>query len=725
MKPFAKTLLFILALVLPAAVTARAESVITVLFDAGSGSWSTDYSQRVASVNGTLYIARADGLYSYRTGDEAPKQLMDFAKTDLAGSPLPESKYAAMLIAELLSENGTLYALDTKLSALWRFDESAAAFVKEASFDAKDILHGDISLCSGFTMDGGHVYYIGADEMTGARNLWRLDPDAGHSAFVCPGISLIAPYAPGTLLAVTEGMRRESSLGLLSLPTGRVEEKLALDARYEGLHYDPATDTAYLARSGEVQAIKSFAPPVAAARMPIMKPAAGGALLDGGYLAIPYRDGVRILSTNPGLLTNAPLTILGQTWDLPMTEFSQANPDITFKQINTYPATAMDLILHMMGGGSAADVYVLHTSGYNLAALYEKGYFADLSQSEAVQSVVSAMYPCLKDACLRGGQTAALPFAVLYTVGGYNPQAFDAAGFTEQDVPKTYGELIDFVDRWPAEYAQMYPALSPFGTGAEGRVYKRVLARLIMNTRRMDCLRRGEPVTYDTPEMRTLMDKLYTADFSAVSPASPAASEADSSNTLFHAGIYVDALACNIGQFSYMPLSLFPGTQPVVLADAQVLLINPYTKNGRAAMAFLEFVAGSLPAQTRASLMPGENEPVRDPAFDLEMVEKSIEGAKKALAKAKEEDKRIIQDSLNDWLFVYENRAEFEWLVSPQSLAALRALDPYFMLLKADAANGTGGAASPGYVRFLDGQATLDQFLREMDQMERMIEKEN
>lgn len=737
MRPMVKKVLpLLLTLALASApLLAKAETVL--LFDQKSGQWSADWGQKVASIGDTLYIARSEGLYSHTIGDEASKQLMDFTEYDLSGSPLLQDAAGSPALAALFSQNTALYALELDPGGVWRFDPDASAFVQESAFDPAEAFGEDAldqSIFSGFCMEGDDIYYIALDPATGSHSLMMLDTASGKGEFIRSGILLAAPYAPGMLLVGTGSMGRLESLSLMDVKTGRLEEKLKLTADYRGLAYDPATDTAYLWRKGEIHLSRSFAPPEMAAHIPILSAVADGALLPGGRLALPYQDGVRIFTAHPAGLAAAPLRILGHTWELPMEAFSAANPDITFQFIDTYPESAMDLVMHMGSGDSAADVYVLSSTLYSLDALYEKGYFADLQDNEPIRETLGAMYPYLKDVLTRDGHVMALPFKSSYTVYGYNPRAFEEVGLSGDDVPKTYGELLDFIGRWAEEYAQEYPSMSLFGQDADIGAYRQIVAGSILEDRMYDCLRRGEPATYDTPQMRALLEKFIGTDFSVITPPMPEpASQSgedfeDWPRQLFLVGGYAGAQAGNIRQFSYMPLALSEDTQPVVPADTQILLINPYTQNYDTAVSFLEFVADNLPGEVRIELMPGENEPLRDPGFNVSMIENNINMAKERLEKADEADRKGIQEQLDHWLWEYDNRALFEWLVSRQSIAALRALDPYFVLQISNPMLGMEAneeITNLIYNRFLDGQLSAGQFVQELDQKLRMIALED
>lgn len=64
------------------------------------------------------------------------------------------------------------------------------------------------------------------------------------------------------------------------------------------------------------------------------------------------------------------------------------------------------------------------------------------------------------------------------------------------------------------------------------------------------------------------------------------------------------------------------------------------------------------------------------------------------------------------------------WLVSDVSLSVLRSLDQYFVLRQASENPGSGQSGATSTVRLLDRQMSLDQFIQEADQAEKLREGE-
>ncbi len=486
-------------------------------------------------------------------------------------------------------------------------------------------------------------------------------------------------------------------------------------------------------RKGAIYASVAFGEPKLAARIPVVSPLHGGTQLNGGYVALAYEDGVRIYKCDPAAVADESLTFVGHTYELPVEDFSAHNPGVTFAFSDFYPKNTAELVTHMMSGEGAADIYALYPGDYQLDALFEKGYYAKLEGSMIVSDTVSAMYLFIRDRLTRDGKILALPFASIYTVNMYNPGAFEEVGLSSADVPATYNELLDFIALWGEKYREEYPTMSLFGQTVDVGLYKRMIARSIMEDRMYTCIRQGRPVIYDTKEMRGLLDKLMATDFEVVDALAPDASYREyadpdhSPRQLFYIQGNASTQKATTEFFAYMPLKLAQNEEPVIVSSPQVLFINPYTRNFDAALAFVEYAAANLPDTLRTDMMPGQNEPVPDAGFDVAVIMDTISKLEEMVKTAKEEDKRSYQDQLDMWLQQLEEAQRSEWLASGESIAAFRSLDSWFMFQRPNPLAGMSyneEVSDLFYKRFLQGQITAEQLLREMDQKMRMIERE-
>jgi len=730
------TLVILILTLLLFALGAAAEGKDIILFDVAAGHWQNDDTQKVVSIKGTLYIARVDGLYSWNMGDEA-RQLMDFTKVGIDGSPIEGQTGMLSPISELMSDGTALYALDGKMEGLWRFDDAADIFVKEASFIFEEAFlegGGSSYLYSNFLMEGGNVYYTVLDTMTGSGSLIRVDVKSGKAERLKTGIYMAVPYYPGKLIVANGPHGWPDSVSVLDLATGSLMYKMDISNDARQIYYEIGSDMLYIVRKGAIYTSVAFGETRLAARIPVISPLPGGTHLNGGYAALAYEDGIRVYTCDPAAVTGETLTFVGPTFELPMEDYSVLHPDVTFAFSDFYPMNTAELVTHMMSGDGAADIYSIKIGVYSLDALYERGYFAGLQSSQTIVNTISAMYPFVKEQLMRDGKVIVMPFYNNFITHQYNPKAFEEIGLHGADVPKTYEELLDFITLWGEKYREKYSTMSLFGQNVDIKLYKRIVAQTILEDRMYACIRSGQPVTYDTAEMQALLAKLTATDFSVVNALASDSSYEEYAD-LDHPPrqlFYIWGTACAQTNytdfFSYMPLRLNTAVDPVVVSDMEVLLVNPYSLHFDQALAFVEYVASNLDTRMRVDLMPGENEPVRYPGFDVAWYYTSIKETEVAIAAAKEEDKRTLSDRLDVLKKELENELRFEWLVTAQSVAEFRALDPYFMLRRPNPLTGIGYSQEITdlfYNRFLQGQISAEQFLKELDQKMLMIEREN
>lgn len=80
--------------------------------------------------------------------------------------------------------------------------------------------------------------------------------------------------------------------------------------------------------------------------------------------------------------------------------------------------------------------------------IMRKGFCADLTNSSIIQTELSTMHPNISAQVTHGGKAFAIPTAIgcdLYLTGAIG---WEAAGFTEKDVPQSFSELLDFLESW-------------------------------------------------------------------------------------------------------------------------------------------------------------------------------------------------------------------------------------------------------------------------------------
>lgn len=659
----------------------------------------------------TLYMLREDGLYQLHN-DELT-QLADFTAHGFDGQ-YGQLPYAA----ELVADPDGLYLLGGAAGPLWRFQLADARFEQLLPFnpDAADDL-----VYRGYFVQQGALYAVAVDAQSGVSRLMRTGLDRFSWQPVTGDTTLAAPWRDGQALVVRNvgGPGGGRVLGVLDTQSGRVEDKLPLSQDYRALRANPATDTLWLMRAGEMQASVGFGEPQTVLRLPADLEVRDAVVLADGRAAYARAGGVWLLA--PGDAADVlPLRVLGQVWDLPTTAFAADNPDIAPLYRDNYPEDTAALTLHMMSGEGAADVYVIYSSQYNLDALFEKGWYYDLGQDDAVAQAVHSMYPYLQKALTRDGRVLAAPFTAHYSALALFTTAWAQMGLTEVDYPRDYGQLLDFIDRWHMELADQHPSISLFGADADARVYKMVLLNNMLSQWRLQQTAQGQPVRFKP--LRGLIARLLQADFSRIGEGTVDYENIQPGMRVLYPGhdVYLGAA---LEATDFIALRVLPDTPAVTSADAMLLLVNPHTQNPEAALRFVRYMVEHIAPATAPLLYPGADEPL-SAGMDFTVFEQNIAAMQASIAQTEGAEKRELEERLARMTQDLEQQKQHDWLVTPEGLKALHSLADAFQLRQANEYPGAGVGAQNNIHRLIDGQISLDQFISESDQAEKLREAE-
>ena len=162
--------------------------------------------------------------------------------------------------------------------------------------------------------------------------------------------------------------------------------------------------------------------------------------------------------------------------------------------------------------------------------------------------------------------------------------------------------------------------------------------------------------------------------------------------------------------------------------NVSVAFINPRSQHIPAAIRYLELYTESLAEIDRAEMCPDMNDPVENPSYERTVASRSADIAltEKALAEAAPEEKAELEDRLAR---MRENLAEYEkenrYSTTPESITAYREMAKRFYLARPNVLrNDSDGALSGLFLRYIDGQLTLEQLIREGESKLRLMRLE-
>ncbi len=439
-------------------------------------------------------------------------------------------------------------------------------------------------------------------------------------------------------------------------------------------------------------------------------------------------SGVIGVTTDPALLPTHPLRLAGYSDDI-IRAFCKAHPEVPVTMVDR-SYNASDLTQEMVSGGNGADVYTMTTGSDIFFALRDKGYCYDLSENTAIVDATARMYPQLSAPLQKDGKIFAVPSRMQMQSMGYYPKGFEAVGLTEEDVPRNMREMLAFIKRWDAEFAEEYPDVRLFD--APLSLYDQ-LFQMVFTMQVAHCEAEGTPVTFNTPLVRELLTELE--GMKPLLQAMEPEPEADGSITISYGGddkmLFSTwsgaALDRYSGDSKPLILSLDENTAPALSATLELYFVNPGSDNKDAAMTFLTFVVENLDEAEKLNLYPDYNEPCENSYYrqNLAEMKQSLADMEKGAEMVPEEDKAEWESSLADYRsYIERYEQEERWDITEEQIASYRERAQYMVVPTTNVFTGTNNEASKLVQRYLDGQIGLEQFIREIDRIVQMIQME-
>lgn len=587
------------------------------------------------------------------------------------------------------------------------FDEDMNAILGERiDYEWQSVLHTQyLSLYSPIVLNGILIYT--SDGVDGLGRLVTYDLAHGRNCVIDTDennyeidTQNIVPYRDGKALVASfeqDGPNRE--ILYTFDPAGRTLE-LACEIPVQDNDfympvYDPETDALYFGLGTRLCRITGFDPDTledlgdASTVEAFLDVRA--AMLAGG--AVAYGDWYALLAHGlPKGVNAAKLSIAAgdsQLLNDAYFAFLEKFPDADASISNEY-FDAGEIGKAILTQSTQYDVYLLDLGGQDYAALYDRGYLPPL-EGEALTSLVSGMYPTVRDAVEKDGALVALPVDYWIDMVSLNLQVLEAIGLTEADVPETWPEFLALLSRLPALLADTHYTAFPADMTADD-LADQILLTILDDYKLYLENDPSAGMLFDTDILRDLLAAYEAVDFSTLAPETrPGEADVWGQNALFQLGTQATLDAASSVRIAYymrhrtdaegksptlcMPLALAEGMEPMVRLDLTVAVVNPYFENREAAIRYLETAAEMLPDTVRAALTPGWAEPIPTGDADarIAQVEGRIAALEEAVAGAEGDDKATYQAQLDEANADLAFQRMFYWTVSDADLAAYRA----------------------------------------------------
>ena len=412
--------------------------------------------------------------------------------------------------------------------------------------------------------------------------------------------------------------------------------------------------------------------------------------------------------------------------------------------------SAEDVARAFASGDDAPDVVQAYVTSYTsrdaagglaIERLNQKGYCKDLSVYPAVKAYVESLNPVFRDFVTdANGKIFALPISVSGAYGfTINPTVFEEMGLTLDDIPTNFIDLCAFVTRWNDEFVEDYPNFAPLDSTEK---YKDRMFRLALREWKGYCQATGQDLHFDDPIFREMVAAIDAMRCDRIEESNKKTSdeESDYKQPLIFTGTWM-LNAYYDGDVTFGENKTPKLIQMTLTKDTdfhlgegieiELMFVNPRTTDSDEIGTLLEYVINDISDANKVELVAGQTTPIENPWYEEERKQDEADLAmyQQMYDEAPEEQKADYKQMLDDWKAYMEQSAESNrYTVSPTYIQRYQeVILPALYIAKPtvlDSTDNTSGLKTL-VQRYIDGQITIDQFIREADGKLRMIQLEN
>lgn len=398
-------------------------------------------------------------------------------------------------------------------------------------------------------------------------------------------------------------------------------------------------------------------------------------------------------------------------------DFRAQHPGISIRE-EYLPAdeTAQALIT----GSDAFNLLVVSTLKTDFSSMLEKGYYVDLSGTPEIADYMTRLYPVWARECMVDGHIAAIPMSAMSGVSlEYNKRIWEEEALG--DVPTTYEELFDFVERWlDSDLSSQYTLFGPVKD-----TFSILLDRILC-----DYVALGESQQQTLPfhdeKLLHLLDRLEKLR--------PALERLEmqyaSGDPLFYENgfatkVYRLVPTSQTTDYAALPVALWQDVAASVPAELYVMLVNPHSANQELAKAYLANLTQHPTSLAQCVLLQGQPEGVSHPGNTTETYEAEMESVRQELAIAQENHDLDLAASLEQELDQLTHHYLYSWDVMPDVAAKLYAITPYWAVMHKQGYGFLQRNATTLLNAYQDGQLPADTLTKRIDQLIQMEQMED
>ena len=362
-----------------------------------------------------------------------------------------------------------------------------------------------------------------------------------------------------------------------------------------------------------------------------------------------------------GLTVPESLQVAGSSFNQAARAFSTKYPDVplSYAGVKDKYDESWTEALKKQEDGETIDVIALHTATDDnvFQKLKEGGQLLDLSGNADIMAYVDALYPPFRElVTMEDGKVVAVPVSTQSYTGFFvNRRAMQEMGLTIEDMPTNLVDMVAFLNRWNAEFAQKYPNYACIEYTENTRWY---MLDMMIEMWISYCQATDQPLHFDDPVFREMMAALETLE-TANTDASMKVTNPEVSD--YKTGLFwmrcqlVGNWASYMEDYSdriFIPMTLTADTPFVACIDnVELWAVNAETESAEYAMKLLSEEIAAVNDKYRHVLLTTETEPVDNPYYagQVEFALKTLEELRAELENARSDRERVnIQAAIEE-----------------------------------------------------------------------------
>ena len=379
-----------------------------------------------------------------------------------------------------------------------------------------------------------------------------------------------------------------------------------------------------------------------------------------------------------------------------------------------------EVLSALLSGSAAKDLYVLSANTGAWTAIRSRGYAADLDGSALLTELSAQLPPAVAARVLQDGHLKAFPVSAEASCPILNVNSLCAlTGLTREELPTDWPGLLALIRRLADEGLITGAGNLAFSESFyTPYTFRQDLFAWILR----DCLQwlelEGSSLSRLSDVLVPVLQAFDAIDFTRLGFLDEGSQDTAAGNQgwlMMMGQPEIAVLDMKPGE-EFWPLSMEAGGPRVIPQSASILMINPYSANQEAALAFVESVWSSLDPLTKMTLNGSLNEPVVNQAYQSDLAyfrDMIVEYDAALAAQENEDDKAIIQAEKEELeAFMADYRENAQWSASEASIAAYRKLEP--LMRPALPEFWSVDEEDVAVVQYLDGLISAEAFASEL-----------